>query len=140
MIVFANVSDSAPQTDDETRIEARDLGAGCWEIVAHHGFVERPNLPHLLAALQGRLGDWRFDPQQTTFYLPRDEVLREHAQQDVSRWRAALRVHVVSLYFERGVLRSGSRARGRARRAGGAMSMTSASAVMPCLPPPKAWR
>ncbi|MCX5541352.1 KUP/HAK/KT family potassium transporter [Paraburkholderia sp. CNPSo 3076] len=90
VIVFANVSESAPQADDETRIEARDLGAGCWEIVAHHGFVERPNLPRLLASLQGRLGDWRFDPQQTTFYLPRDEVLREQAQQDVSRWRARL--------------------------------------------------
>ena len=90
VIVFANVSESAPQADEETRIETRDLGNGCWEVIAHHGFVERPNLPRILAALQGRLGAWRFDPKQTTFYLPRDEVLRRHAAQGVSRWRERL--------------------------------------------------
>ncbi|SDD18097.1 potassium transporter Kup [Paraburkholderia lycopersici] len=90
VIVFSNVSESAPQADERSRIEARDLGEGCWEIVAHHGFVERPNLPRLLDSLQGRLGKWRFDPEKTTFYLPRDEVLRQHARQDVSRWRARL--------------------------------------------------
>lgn len=90
VIVFANVSESAPQADDKTRIETRDLGAGCWEVIAHHGFVERPNLPHLLESLQGKLGDWRFDPQRTTFYLPRDEVLRSPAARDVSAWRARL--------------------------------------------------
>lgn len=90
VIVFANVSESAPQADDKTRIETRDLGAGCWEVIAHHGFVERPNLPHLLESLQGKLGDWQFDPKRTTFYLPRDEVLRSPAARDVSAWRARL--------------------------------------------------
>jgi KUP system potassium uptake protein len=90
VIVFSNVSESAPQADDQTRIETRNLGNGCWEVIAHHGFVERPNLPRLLAGLKDRLGAWRFDPEHTTFYLPRDEVLRSHAAQDVSRWRARL--------------------------------------------------
>lgn len=89
-IVFANVSESAPQADEKTRIEVRDLGGGCYEVIAHHGFVERPNLPDLLAALGGRLGNWRFDPERTTFYLPRDEVLHGHAVHGISAWRARL--------------------------------------------------
>lgn len=68
----------------------RDLGAGCYEIVARHGFVERPNLPRLLAQLSGKLGDWRFDPAQTTFFLPRDEELHPHASRDISGWRERL--------------------------------------------------
>ncbi|QGZ64893.1 potassium transporter Kup [Paraburkholderia acidisoli] len=90
VIVFANVSESAPQANEKTRIETRDLGGGCWEVIAHHGFVERPNLPNLLESLQGRLGPWRFEPKLTTFYLPRDEVLRSPAAHDVSAWRARL--------------------------------------------------
>jgi KUP system potassium uptake protein len=89
-IVFANVSESAPQADEKTRIEVRDLGGGCFEVIAHHGFVERPNLPNLLATLGTRLGDWRFDPARTTFYLPRDEVLHGHAVRGMSAWRARL--------------------------------------------------
>ena len=121
VIVFANLSESAPRDDEETRTEARDLGNGCWEIVAHHGFVERPNLPRLLASLEGRLGPWRFDPAQTTFYLPRDEVLRSHAERDVSRWRtrlfAFMSFHSTSSAEYYGL----ARACGRAGRAGGAL-------------------
>lgn len=90
VIVFANVSESAPQADEETRIDVRDLGDGCYEVVAHHGFVERPNLPHLLESLGGRLGDWRFDPAQTTFFLPRDEELHPQANRHISSWRQRL--------------------------------------------------
>lgn len=97
-IVFANVSESAPQADDKTRIEVRDLGGGCYEVIAHHGFVERPNLPNLLAMLgdrranrrANRLDNWRFDPAHTTFYLPRDEVLHGHAVHGMSAWRSRL--------------------------------------------------
>ncbi|WP_413188386.1 KUP/HAK/KT family potassium transporter [Paraburkholderia sacchari] len=90
VIVFANVSESAPQASDETRVDVRDLGAGCYEIVARHGFVERPNLPRLLAELGGQLGEWRFDPADTTFFLLRDEELRPHARRDISVWRERL--------------------------------------------------
>ncbi|MCG5072325.1 potassium transporter Kup [Paraburkholderia tagetis] len=90
VIVFANVSESAPQANEETRVDVRDLGAGCYEVVARHGFVERPNLPRLLAAVGGKLGEWRFDPADTTFFLPRDEELRPHASRDISAWRERL--------------------------------------------------
>ncbi|PLZ03998.1 potassium transporter kup [Burkholderia sp. WAC0059] len=89
-IVFANVAESAPRADDETRIETRDLGHGCYEIVAHHGFVERPKLPALLASLGETLDGWRFDPSRTTFYLPRDEVIRAHDVHGLLAWRARL--------------------------------------------------
>ena len=89
-IFFANRSESAPRVDDHTRIEVRDLGEGCYEIVSRHGFVERPNLPRLLAMLEGHLGDWRFDPDHTTFFLPRDEVMRGGSHGRMPRWREAL--------------------------------------------------
>lgn len=94
VIVFSNVAESAPRADDETRIETRDLGDGCYEVVAHHGFTERPNLPDLLGSLGDRIGDrigdWHFDPAQTTFYLPRDEVVRSRAGHGFGGWRQRL--------------------------------------------------
>ncbi|CAB3755471.1 potassium transporter Kup [Paraburkholderia solisilvae] len=90
VIFFANRSESAPRIDEHTRIEVRDLREGCYEIVSRHGFVERPNLPRLLASLEGQLGDWRFDARHTTFFLPRDEVTPGCSHGQMSHWREKL--------------------------------------------------
>lgn len=89
-IFFANLSESAPRVDEETRIETRALGYGCYEVVARHGFVERPNLPQLLRSLEGRLGDWHYDPRHTTFFLPREEVVKGHPGNAMQGWRKSL--------------------------------------------------
>jgi KUP system potassium uptake protein len=89
-IFFTDLPRSAPRIDDEMRIETRDLGHGCYEVVARHGFVERPNLPRLLESLNGRLGDWRFDAKHTTFFLPRDEIIRSETHNGPHGWREAL--------------------------------------------------
>lgn len=89
-IFFANISESAPRIDDETRIEVRELGHGCFEVIARHGFVERPNLPRLLESLAGRFDGWRYDPGRTTFFLPRDEVIKGGSHGSMMRWREAL--------------------------------------------------
>ncbi|MBP0588542.1 KUP/HAK/KT family potassium transporter [Paraburkholderia sp. LEh10] len=89
-IFFANLSESAPRIDEAMRIETRDLGNGCYEIIARHGFVERMNLPRLLESLSARLGDWTYDPAHTTFFLPRDEVIKGCSHGEMTRWREAL--------------------------------------------------
>ncbi|SFU26307.1 KUP system potassium uptake protein [Paraburkholderia aspalathi] len=89
-IFFTDLPESAPRVDDKTRIETRDLGHGCYEVVTRHGFVERPNLPRLLESLNGRLGDWRFDAKHTTFFLPRDEIIRNATHDAPRGWREAL--------------------------------------------------
>jgi len=89
-IFFTDLPESAPRVDDKTRIGTRDLGHGCYEVVARHGFVERPNLPRLLESLNGRLGDWRFDAKHTTFFLPRDEIIRNETHDARRGWREAL--------------------------------------------------
>jgi KUP system potassium uptake protein len=87
VIVFVNRSESAPRVDEHTRIEVRDLGAGCYEVISRHGFTERPNLPRLLASLDGQLGDWRFDSKHTTYFLPRDEMTPGCSHGQMSRPR-----------------------------------------------------
>jgi KUP system potassium uptake protein len=89
-VIFANRAESAPRVDEHTRIEVRDLGAGCYEVISRHGFVERPNLPRLLSSLDGQLGDWRFDPKHTTFFLPRDEATPGCSHGQMPRWRERL--------------------------------------------------
>jgi KUP system potassium uptake protein len=89
-IFFTDIAESAPRIDERSRIETRELGDGCYEIVARHGFVERPDLPRLLASLSGRLGDWRYDAARTTYFLPRDEAFKGRSSRGMMRWRKAL--------------------------------------------------
>ncbi|VXB12708.1 putative potassium transport system protein kup 2 [Burkholderia sp. 8Y] len=89
-VIFTNRSESAPRVDEHTRIEVRDLGSGCYEVISRHGFTERPNLPRLLESLNGQLGDWRFDHKHTTYFLPRDEAMPGCSHGQISRWRERL--------------------------------------------------
>ncbi|WP_442859602.1 KUP/HAK/KT family potassium transporter [Burkholderia sp. 8Y] len=86
-VIFTNRSESAPRVDEHTRVEVRDLGAGCYEVILRHGFTERPNLPRLLESLNGQLGDWRFDHKHTTYFLPRDDAMPGCSHGQMSRWR-----------------------------------------------------
>ena len=90
VICFANLSESAPRVEERDRIDVHDLGSGCYEVVSRHGFVERPNLPSLLASLNGRLGSWQFDPKHTTFFLPREEVSSGCSHGRMAKWREKL--------------------------------------------------
>jgi hypothetical protein len=107
VIFFANLSDSAPRVDERDRIEVFNLGAGCYEIVSRHGFVERPNLPHLLASLDGETAVPAYSAigilsqNARRFPASRRSDARLPARTDASRARAAVRRDGVSFGVER---------------------------------------
>jgi len=69
------------------RSAVRDLGAGFWEVVAHFGFMESPDVPAALrAAAQHGL---KVDPATASYYLGR-ETLLVGKRKGLSRWRKEL--------------------------------------------------
>ncbi len=76
-----------PIVRGKNRVGVDDLGQGFHRIVAHNGYMQRPNVPGILR-LAENLG-LHVDPQETTFYLGRVTLLTT-GKAKMMRWRKGL--------------------------------------------------
>ncbi|MEI6605672.1 MAG: potassium transporter Kup [Verrucomicrobiota bacterium] len=73
-----------PRVNDGEGLEVTDLGSGVWRVVARHGFMERPNVPEILAAC-GEYGlSCRAD--KVSFFLGRETILP--TRENLPLWQA----------------------------------------------------
>ena len=79
--------EESPRVPREEKIQIEDLGHGFHRIVARYGFMEEPNVPHLLA-MAGENG-LDFPLEQTSFFLGRERLLSRRRPQ-MPRWRRRL--------------------------------------------------
>ena len=96
VVLVSVVTEEIPQVPEVDRVQLRDLGHGFWQVLAHYGFMETPNVPDLLRSLEARgardamgLGGLIVKPMETTFYLGR-ETLLPHGPGPLARWRQVL--------------------------------------------------
>jgi KUP system potassium uptake protein len=78
VILLSIVTEEVPQVPAAERLECRDLGAGCWRVVGHYGFMESPDVPALLTQMGE--SDAPGSPgavflTQTSFYLARETLI-----------------------------------------------------------------
>jgi KUP system potassium uptake protein len=92
-VVFVSVlTEEIPAVPSNERVVARELGNGFFQVIAHYGFMEQPNIPTLLESLKelpppsARLN---VDPMDTTFYLGR-ETLLSTGSSPLATWRKKL--------------------------------------------------
>jgi KUP system potassium uptake protein len=92
-VLFVSVlTEEIPAVPDHERVVARELGGGFYQVIAHYGFMEQPNIPALLEGLKdlpppsARLA---VAPLDTTFYLGRETLLATGAS-TLATWRKRL--------------------------------------------------
>ena len=87
-IVFLTVvTGDVPAVPEEGRYEARPLGCEFFQIVAHYGFKEDPDIPELLEEC-GRRG-FVFDMMETSFFVSRETLIATVAP-GMALWRERL--------------------------------------------------
>jgi KUP system potassium uptake protein len=76
-----------PEVREDHIMTFEPLGQGFYRVVANYGFMQSPNIPHVLAMAAAR--GVSIPPMDTSYYLGRERlVLTGHAK--MSRWRKAL--------------------------------------------------
>jgi KUP system potassium uptake protein len=86
ILMKVNVED-VPRISDDKRIEVEKLGKGFHRVIAHYGFMERPDVPGALELC--RQHGLAFDLMETTFFLGR-ETLIPASRSDLSFWQAQI--------------------------------------------------
>jgi KUP system potassium uptake protein len=77
-MLLSVVTEEIPQVDLDDRVECRELGEGFYQVVAHFGFMETPDVPAVLQALATPSRNGRpvsVKVMETTFYLGRETLI-----------------------------------------------------------------
>jgi KUP system potassium uptake protein len=81
------VTDNIPRVAGADRIKARELGSGFWQIEAHFGFAQTPNVPRELQ--RAKIPGLELDPSEISFFVGRANV-KPSPRPGMARWRERL--------------------------------------------------
>jgi KUP system potassium uptake protein len=87
VVIMSIEGEEIPQVPREERLTLKTLGDGFHRVVGRYGFMETPDVPALLASLQG--DGLRASPAETSFYLGRETLLPD-GNSRMARWRKLL--------------------------------------------------
>ncbi|MBV9948585.1 MAG: KUP/HAK/KT family potassium transporter, partial [Myxococcales bacterium] len=74
IVLLSVISDPVPEVPNVERLKVKDLGHGFFQVTAHYGFMETPNVPEIMreAAKHYRLP---YAPGSTSYFLGRETLL-----------------------------------------------------------------
>ncbi|HEV2302949.1 MAG TPA: potassium transporter Kup [Stellaceae bacterium] len=81
------VTENIPRVDPADRLRTRDLGSGFWQVEAHFGFAERPDVPAALSGVE--LAGEKIDAAEVSYFIGRANVISA-PQPGLARWREHL--------------------------------------------------
>lgn len=86
-VLLTLVSEEVPHVTDDERLEIIELGQGFTRIIAHHGFMETPDVPALLELAAAR--GYHYKLNLTTFFLGRETLIASQ-RKGMALWRERL--------------------------------------------------
>jgi KUP system potassium uptake protein len=87
VVILCVVTDAVPDVPDAERVRLRSFGQGFWAVTAHYGFMQTPDVPHVLRRCRD-LG-LRIDEADTSYYLGRETLLPTR-DPSLALWRKRL--------------------------------------------------
>jgi KUP system potassium uptake protein len=87
VVLLSVLSAKVPHVNDSERMSVKDLGEGFWRVTAQYGFMERADVPGILA--RAREMGVTADRRDTTYFLGRERLLPT-GRARLARWRKKL--------------------------------------------------
>ena len=88
VVLLSLITEDVPHVKLPDRVEVMELGAEIYRVTGHFGFMEKPDVPNLLA--QCRTKGLKLQMQYTTFYLGRETLITSSKSEGMMRWRKKL--------------------------------------------------
>jgi KUP system potassium uptake protein len=88
VLVLTVLTESRPRMRPAERMSIAQEGENFWRITAHFGFMERPNIPHLLE--QSREKGCGVELDDVTYYVGHEYIVRREHGAALPAWQEAL--------------------------------------------------
>lgn len=90
-VLFLHVSSgSVPYLPLSERVELQRISESSWQIIAHWGFKQEPDVPKLLEYVARTHPELNLDPMQTSYFLSHTTVIVVRKLGLLTRWRRRL--------------------------------------------------
>jgi len=73
VVLLCIVTDRVPEVGSDKRVDVIRHPHGVWQITAHYGFMQTPNVPYLLRLCEDK--GLRTSPNDTSYYLGRENLI-----------------------------------------------------------------
>jgi KUP system potassium uptake protein len=87
VVILSVVTDRVPEVAPSRRVTVREMGQGFYQVVAHLGFMQTPNVPEILRRC--REAGLVTAEHDTSYFLGRETLLTT-GKSGLARWRKAL--------------------------------------------------
>jgi KUP system potassium uptake protein len=87
IVLLTIVVEDLPRMSDEQRVEIETLAEGFFRVTARYGFMEQPDVPHLLKLCSDK--DLKLKAVESTFFLSRETIFSSR-RRGMARWRSWL--------------------------------------------------
>jgi KUP system potassium uptake protein len=88
IVLLSVINEAVPEIRTADRLQAKDLGRGFFQVTAHYGFMQTPNVPQIMGLVATHYGV-PYVPERTSYFLGR-ETLLPTGDSKMFRWRKAL--------------------------------------------------
>jgi KUP system potassium uptake protein len=88
VVLLSVLSEPVPEVAEDARLHVTNLGHGLYQVTAHYGFMETPDVPLILQQAADRFG-LPHEPARTSYYLGRETLLTS-GESKMFRWRKSL--------------------------------------------------
>jgi len=88
VLVLTVITESKPRVDAKERLSVTKEGENFWRAAARYGFMERPNIPHLLEAAQQKGCALQLD--DVVYYVGHEHVVHRERGPALPKWQEGL--------------------------------------------------
>jgi KUP system potassium uptake protein len=88
VVLLSIISETIPEVRTSDRLGVKSLGHGFFQITAHYGFMQTPNVPRIMQEA-AKLCDVPYVPERTSYFLGRETLLTS-GDSKMFRWRKSL--------------------------------------------------
>ncbi len=88
LIAVTCLTESIPYVDPQRRVELERIAPDFWRMIARYGFMEKPDIPRLLA--EGRRRGCTLPLDDVTYYVGHETVVHRPVGPAMPRWQEAL--------------------------------------------------
>jgi KUP system potassium uptake protein len=89
VLAITCIVESVPYVSIEKRLTVEEVGPNFWRVIAHYGFMQRPNVPGI--ACSARDKDPRIDLSDVVYYIGTETAVpSKNRKQALPRWQEAI--------------------------------------------------
>jgi KUP system potassium uptake protein len=88
LFVLRVVTESVPRIKESERLATIEVAPNFWRATARYGFMERPDIPHLLKQAREQGCSLEFD--DVTYYVGRETIVHREDGKGLAEWEEAL--------------------------------------------------